>query len=172
MIQGVLDGASLATGELRLEIGPHDFGGLVEDVVEVLTPIASDRDVRIEIRIPELPPQSFDRERLLQTLYNLTGNAVKFTPAGGLVVIDAALGDHGLEVSVSDTGTGIAPEALPRIFDRYFTTAKGHEGTGLGLYIAKGVIAAHGGRIWVDSTLGLGSSFHFTLPRVSVAVGS
>ena len=172
MIQGLLDGASLATGELRLEIGPHDFGGLVEDVVEVLTPLASDRDVRIEVRIPELPPQRFDRERLLQTLYNLTGNAVKFTPAGGLVVIAAALGDHGLEVSVSDTGTGIAPEALPRIFDRYFTTAKGHEGTGFGLYIAKGVIAAHGGRIRVDSTLGLGSSFHFTLPRVSVAVGS
>jgi signal transduction histidine kinase len=131
---------------------------LVDDVVDMLTPIARDREVTLEVRIPALPPQRFDRERLLQTVYNLAGNALKFTPAGGTVVIDAVLRDHELEVSVSDTGTGISPDALPRVFDRYFTTAKGHEGTGLGLYIAKGVIEAHGGRIWVHSTLGVGSS--------------
>ena len=167
MIRGLLDGASLATGQLRLEIGAHDFRELVDDVVEVLTPIASDREVRLEVRIPALAPRRFDRERLLQTVYNLAGNAVKFTPAGGSVVIDAVPRDDELEVSVSDTGTGIAPDAIPRIFDRYFTTAKGHEGTGLGLYIAKGIITAHGGRIWVDSTIGVGSSFHFTLPTTS-----
>lgn len=67
-------------------------------------------------------------------------------------------------MSVKDTGPGIPPEHLPKVFDRYFTTSKGHEGTGLGLYIAKGVVEAHRGRIWVDSTLGEGSVFHFTLP--------
>ena len=167
MIRGLLDGASLASGQLRLDIGAHDLGEVVDDVVEVLTPIASEREVKLEARIPALASLRFDRERLVQTVYNLAGNAVKFTPAGGSVVIEAVLRDDELEVSVTDTGTGIAPETLPRIFDRYFTTAKGHEGTGLGLYIAKGVIAAHGGRIWVDSTLGVGSSFYFTLPVVS-----
>ena len=164
MIRSLLDGASLDLGQLRLELGTHDLREVVEEVVEVLGPVAREQDVQLEILIPELPPQRFDRERLIQTVYNLAGNAVKYTPAGGSVGIDAVLRDHELVVSVSDTGSGISPEALPRIFDRYFTTAKGGEGTGLGLYIAKGVIEAHGGRIWVDSTLGRGSSFHFTLP--------
>jgi len=164
MIRGLLDGASLASGQLRLDLDAHDLGQLVDDVVDVLTPIANDRGVTFVVRIPALPPQRFDRERLLQTVYNLAGNALKFSPDGGSVVIEAALRDHEVEVSVSDSGIGIAPDALPRIFDRYFTTAKGHEGTGLGLYIAKGIVEKHGGRIWVNSTLGAGSSFHFTLP--------
>lgn len=164
MIRGLLDGASLASGQLRLDLGVHDFHQLVDDVVDVLTPIASDRDVTFVVRVPALPPQRFDRERLLQTVYNLAGNALKFSPDGGSIVIEAVLRDHELEVSISDNGIGISSDVLPHIFERYFTTAKGHEGTGLGLYIAKGVIVAHGGRIWVDSTEGAGSSFHFTLP--------
>lgn|GEM_PF-529540 len=167
MIRGLLDGASLASGQFRLDVGAHDFRALVDDVVDLLTPIAKDLEVTLEVRIPEMPPLRFDRERLLQTIYNLAGNALKFTGAGGSVVIEAVHRDRELAVSVSDTGIGIAPDALPRIFDRYFTTAKGHEGTGLGLYIARGVILAHGGKIWVDSTLGVGSSFHFTLPTGS-----
>lgn len=164
MIRGLLDGASLASGQLRLDLGVHDFRQLVDEVLDVLTPIASDRGVAFVVRIPALPPQCFDRERLLQTVYNLAGNALKFSPDGGRVVIEAVLRADELEVSVTDSGIGIAPDVLPRVFDRYFTTAKGHEGTGLGLYIAKGIIVKHGGRIWVESTPGAGSSFHFTLP--------
>ena len=164
IVRGLLDASSLDLGQLRLAVGAYDLRELVGEVVDVLAPIANDRGVRIDVRIPALPPQRFDRERILQTVYNLTGNAVKFTPAGGEVVITAELHDHELQVSVVDPGPGIAPEALPRIFERYFTTATGHEGTGLGLYIAKGVVEAHGGRIWGESTLGEGTAFHFALP--------
>ena len=172
MIRDLLDSANLDHGHLRLEIEPHDLCELVDDVVEVLTPIASDRDVQIKVHIPALGPRRFDRERILQTIYNLAGNAVKFTPDGGAVTIGAELHDGELAVSVADTGPGIAPEALPKIFDRYFTTAKGHEGTGLGLYIARGVVEAHGGRICVESTLGKGSVFHFTLPAQPAAAAA
>jgi len=166
MIRGLLDSASLSRGKLRLDVEANDLRELVDEVVELLTPIAGDRDVRIDVRLPPLGAQRFDRERVLQTLYNLTGNAVKFTPAGGDVVISAELRERELVITVSDTGPGIAPDVLPRIFDRYFTTAKGHEGTGLGLFIAKGVAEAHGGRIWVDSVPGKGSAFHVALPAM------
>ena len=169
MIRGLLDASSLALGQLRIEVGAHDLGALIGEVVEVLTPIAEDRDVRIGVQLPELPPQTFDRERILQTVFNLAGNAVKFTPPGGAVTISAVLREQLLEVAVADSGPGIPAETLPRIFDRYFTTARGHEGSGLGLYIAKGLVEAHGGRLWVDSLLGRGSTFYFALPRPGAA---
>ncbi len=164
MIALLLDATSLGVGELHLDLGQHDLRELAAEVVDVLGPVAAVGRVRLEVRIAELPPLHLDRQRIVQTLYNLAGNALKFTPAGGAVVIAAELRDHELEVSVADTGCGIAPEALPRIFDRYFTTENGHRGTGLGLYIARGVVRAHGGRIWVESAVGKGSTFHFTLP--------
>lgn len=164
MISALVDGSSLAAGGLRLAVAAHDFRALVDEAVDALSPIAKTRDVHIDVQIPALPLEHFDRDRMMQTVWNLASNAVKFSPPGGRVIIAAEPREHELEVSVSDSGAGITPEALPRVFDRYFTTGTGHGGTGLGLHIAKGVVAAHGGRIWVDSTLGVGSTFHFTLP--------
>ncbi|HTL84012.1 MAG TPA: ATP-binding protein, partial [Acidimicrobiia bacterium] len=103
-----------------------------------------------------------DPDRVLQVLSNLLGNAIKFTPEGGRVTIHAAHSDGELSVAVADTGPGIAPDDVPHIFDRYWK-AKHKAGTGLGLYIAHGIVAAHGGRIWVDST-SRGAAFTFTLP--------
>ncbi|MCX5747661.1 MAG: ATP-binding protein [Proteobacteria bacterium] len=170
MIGAMLDGARLELGMLQLTLGTHDLGEMIAEVVEVFAPIATDRDVRIELRSSTLPPQRFDRDRLLHVVFNLVGNAVKFSHVGGIVVLAVELRDGELEVTVTDEGVGIAPEALPRVFDRYFTTARGNQGTGLGLFIARGVVEAHGGRIWVESTPGQGSTFHFTLPRADAAI--
>jgi signal transduction histidine kinase len=98
-------------------------------------------------------------------LANLLGNAVKFTPAGGTVTVEALADDAEVRVAVRDTGPGIPEDEQPRLFQRHWQSrATAARGSGLGLYIAKGLVEAHGGRLWVDSTLGAGSTFTFTLP--------
>jgi signal transduction histidine kinase len=164
LIHGLLDEAKLEAGPLRLDIGPARIAELVAATVETFSPIASHRRVRLESSVPDMAPIACDRDRVLQILANLVTNAVKFTPAGGAVSIKAERRDTELVVVVSDTGIGIDAESLPHIFERYFTTARGQGGTGLGLYIVKGLVEAHGGRIWVDTQVGKGTTFCFTLP--------
>jgi signal transduction histidine kinase len=108
-----------------------------------------------------------DEERLLQMIDNLVGNALKFTPSGGQVSIGGFVDDNELHVTVTDTGPGIPEEQLARLFERFWQ-ARGTDrrGLGLGLPIAKGIAEAHGGRLWVESTLGSGSTFHFAMPLV------
>ena len=116
-----------------------------------------------------------DERRIRQVIFNLLSNAVKFTPAGGTVDVSAAQVDGEVRVSVTDTGPGIAPEDHERIFEEFQQTDAGveqREGTGLGLALSKRLVELHGGRIWVDSELGQGSTFVFTLPaggRVAMA---
>ncbi|MBL0891651.1 MAG: ATP-binding protein, partial [Gemmatimonadaceae bacterium] len=111
------------------------------------------------------PPLLCDRQRLQQVLSNLLGNAVRFTPAGGRIVLAATMHDDAVRVSVSDTGPGVAPEDVPRLFERYWQAPRLlRAGSGLGLYIAKGIVEAHGGDIGVDSEPGKGAMFWFTLP--------
>jgi signal transduction histidine kinase len=108
-----------------------------------------------------------DERRIRQVLFNLLSNAVKFTPAGGAVDVSAAQVDSEVRVSISDTGPGIAPEDQERIFEEFQQTEAGiehGEGTGLGLALSKRLVELHGGRIWVESELGKGSTFVFTLP--------
>lgn len=115
----------------------------------------------------ELPNVVADRERMLQVFSNLGGNALKFTPDGGPLEIRAAGRDGNLEFAVSDSGAGIAPDDIPHIFDRYWqSTRTGRHGVGLGLAITRGIVQAHGGTIRVESTVGYGSTFRFTLPIV------
>ena len=97
---------------------------------------------------------------------NLIGNAMKFTPAGGRVTVGAAAGTDEVIFSVSDTGAGMDPHVLSRVFDRLFQATADHRGMGLGLAIAKSIVDAHGGRIWAESTRGAGSTFRFALPAV------
>jgi signal transduction histidine kinase len=106
-----------------------------------------------------------DEERVLQLIDNLVGNALKFTPSGGRVSIAGYVGDGQLRVAVADTGPGIPEEQRSRLFDRFWQ-ARGTDrrGLGLGLAIAKGIAEAHGGRLWVDSTVGEGSTFQFAMP--------
>jgi signal transduction histidine kinase len=107
-----------------------------------------------------------DRERVFQVLSNLVGNALKFTPSGGRVSLSVEQQGATVRFAVCDTGPGIPPVSLPRVFDRFWTETPGKKGTGLGLFIAKGIVDAHGGRIWVESELGHGATFAFTLPLV------
>jgi signal transduction histidine kinase len=108
-----------------------------------------------------------DRERMLQVLGNLLGNALKFTPPGGDIRVEVAPDAEGtVAFRVQDAGPGIPPEDVPHLFDRYWQKSGGREGAGLGLYIARGIIEAHGGTLSVDSRPGEGACFTFTLPRV------
>jgi signal transduction histidine kinase len=113
-----------------------------------------------------LPLVNADSSRVLQVLSNLIGNAIKYSPPGATVSVGATQTDGEVTLWVRDSGSGISPEHVPHIFDRFWhlrgTSRTG--GTGLGLAIARGIVTAHGGRIWVDSTLGVGSTFYFTLP--------
>ncbi len=162
-MRGLLDAASLDAGQLRLDPGEHELEALVDEVVDVISPIAQGRGVAIERRVPPGVIVHADRERLIQVLFNLVGNAVKFTAAEGAITISAERSSSGWLVAVADTGAGISEDALPHVFERYFTKGGGH-GTGLGLHIAKALVEAHGGRIWVTSEPGVGSTFFFTVP--------
>jgi signal transduction histidine kinase len=112
-------------------------------------------------------PAGFDRDRILQVLDNLVGNAMKFTKAGGTIALRLAPRADGMQFTVRDTGCGIAPDDIEAIFERFSQAGRAdRRGLGLGLYIARCIVEAHGGRIWAESELGMGSAFHFTIPSL------
>ena len=126
-------------------------------------------DAGVDVRIAACPARVVcDGDRVTQALVNLVGNALKFTPPGGTVTVDTRRTDEGLRVSVSDTGRGVPPGELEAIFDRFHQVepddARQQSGTGLGLSITRRIVEANGGRIWAESEVGVGSTFHFTLP--------
>jgi signal transduction histidine kinase len=127
--------------------------------------VATSIDLRVDVA-PDIPPVLGDRDRLLQVFENLIGNALKFTEAGGRVTTGVAAGESGALFWVADTGRGMTPEELTRVFDRFWQASarSGRLGAGLGLPITKGIVEAHGGRIWVESAPGQGSTVFFTIP--------
>jgi signal transduction histidine kinase len=163
LVRRLLEAAILESGRLRLDLATTDVAGLIRSVVDAAGPSATNRSTRI---VSDIAPISVhcDREWLARALTNLIENAVKFTEEG-TIVVRAEQNAGEVLISVADTGCGIAPEALPHIFDRYFTTARGKQGIGLGLPIAKEIVEAHGGRIWATSERGKGSTFWFTMPQ-------
>lgn len=169
LIRDLLDLAAINAGRLSLELQAWSVRQILDEARQLLQAMAEDKGLQLEWRPAEpLPPLRGDRERILQVLSNLVGNAIKFTPAGGRVVVGAALADGMVVFSVCDTGPGIPCDEQPMIFERYWRAqATPARSTGLGLAISKGLVEAHGGRIWVDSTPGLGSTFSFTIPAAS-----
>jgi signal transduction histidine kinase len=169
--QDLLDVASIEAGRLSIEPDWHEPGELLEATRGHFSPVAAERGVCLETRAEEgLPPVVADRERVLQVLANLVGNALKFTPAGGRIELSAARVAEGVRIAVADTGPGIAPENLPHVFDRFWKTQGGNRhGAGLGLAICKGIVEAHGGSIGVESRPAAGSTFSFTLPAAEAA---
>jgi len=172
LIRDLLDFTRIENGKLRLSTERIRLLELLTQAVENARVLAPRH--QIELQIPDtrmdLETRS-DRKRLLQVLDNLLGNAIKFTPENGHIVVGLENNPTELLVTVSDAGRGIAPEHLPHIFERYWQARPKEElslgqGVGLGLYIAKGLIEAQGGRIWVESELGKGSKFLFSLPKV------
>ena len=166
LIQDLLDVAALEAGRLRMEPCAVRPGALLRDAARAFETQAAAAGLRLEVHAaPGLPPVLGDPERILQVLGNLLGNAVKFTPAGGRVSLAAAAAPDGVALSVSDTGPGIAPGELERVFDRFWQARSARRaGAGLGLAIARGIVEAHGGRLWAESEPGEGSTFTFVLP--------
>lgn len=166
LIQDLLDVAKIQAGGLAVDPVAVEVQSLVNEVMESATPLAGAKQIRVsgETR-SDLPHVASDRERILQVFTNLIGNAIKFTPRGGEIRILASHDSGEVRFTVADSGPGIPAEHLDHVFDRYWqakSTAK--LGTGLGLSIAKGIVEAHGGRIWVESPPGSGAQFNFTLP--------
>jgi signal transduction histidine kinase len=167
LISDLLDWGRLeAGGRLPLELGVEPASALVTDAVEGVRALAEANRLHLTLELPEeLPLVRCDRTRVLQVLGNLLGNAVKFTQEGGRVTAGARVQGSEVRFHVKDTGKGIPPEQLPYIFDRYWQAKDtASRGAGLGLAIAKGLVEAHGGRIWAESAPGQGSTFHFSLP--------
>ncbi|HZO15378.1 MAG TPA: ATP-binding protein, partial [Polyangiaceae bacterium] len=166
LIDDLIDFASIQSNRLSIQRAPHDARRLMEDARSAFETIAADKGLHFECHIvDELPHVNCDRDRVLQIFSNFIGNAIKHTPSGGNITIGAAEGLGTVHFWVTDSGPGIAGEELPHIFDRYWKgTRASREGSGLGLAIAKGLVSAHGGHIWVESQVGVGSTFHFSVP--------
>jgi signal transduction histidine kinase len=139
---------------------------LLQEAIEGQRPLAESASIDIGLDLAQDVPDLWgNQHRLLQVLENLIGNAIKFTPAGGRITITATADGQAAMFRIADNGSGIASNELPHVFDRFWQARKGaREGAGLGLPIAKGIVEAHGGRIGVESTLGVGTSFFFTIP--------
>jgi len=168
LIQNLLDVAKMEAGALRVQWAPFSARDLVVEAVASQRSLAESSGLLLELELEkeELPDVWGDRHWLLRAFENLIGNAIKFTEAGGRVTVSADTKDEEVVFRISDTGCGISPESVPHVFDRFWQAAAnaGRLGAGLGLPITKGIVEAHGGRIWVESTLGRGSTFFFAIP--------
>jgi signal transduction histidine kinase/ActR/RegA family two-component response regulator len=166
MIRDLLEVNAIETGHFSIQRCQLEPADLILAALESQQSLAADASVIIATDLsPELPLIEADEERLLEVLENLIGNAVKFTSAGGSVTVGAVRRDGEILVSVKDTGSGISADQLPHIFDRFWQAKKAHRrGTGLGLTICKAIVEAHGGRIWADSVVGVGTNVSFSIP--------
>ena len=168
MIQDLLDVAQIEAGRLSVRTKAVDLVEVFEEVVSQMRWETDEERVHLTVRVPPgLPAVKADRDRIVQVMSNLIGNGLKFTPAGGQVTVAAEPVPSGVSVTVSDTGPGIEPELERHLFDRFWKGhASGTRGAGLGLAIVEGILRAHGTRIEVETEVGRGSSFSFTLPTM------
>jgi two-component system sensor histidine kinase GlrK len=169
MLNSLLDLSKMEAGMMSFNLEPQNIRPLIDQTIEEIGPLAEAKKINLEVIVTEvLPIIKIDSERILQALRNIIGNAMKFTPEKGRVKISVRSVDHGVEVSVADTGPGIPAESLITIFEKFQQATTGGsspiKGTGLGLAIAKEIITHHGGKIWAESEPGHGSTFIFVLP--------
>lgn len=174
LIEDLLDVERIAIGKLTLHIEEHNVSEIIKQAVEQLQGVAVAKGITLEAEPKDVCGYVVcDRSRVMQVLSNLIGNAIKFTPAKGRICVSCqgtGPGGQEVQISISDTGEGIAPEKIKTIFERFSQIHnQDRRGIGLGLYIAKMMVEEHPGRIWVESKLGEGSTFHFTLPFRSAA---
>ncbi len=165
LVSDLLDVARCEAGGLRLIKQPHDVGRLVAEVLHSYQPLFEARGLAFDAEAPVGLICSLDHDRIVQVLANLLGNAMKFTPRGGTLQLSAERHGEEVELELRDSGPGIAPDALPYVFERFWKTDdEARRGLGLGLYICERIVTAHGGRIGVESELGKGTTFRFSLP--------
>jgi len=171
LIGDLLDFASIESGGLAMLPRAQDVAAITEEALASFYELAGKRQLHLSVAVPSDLPRVFcDRDRLLQVLGNLVSNALKVTHGGGSVTVQVKQREHEALFSVSDTGPGIRLAEQARLFERYWRSPDAnYKGTGLGLAIAQGIIEAHGGRIWVDSEVGHGATFFFTIPLAADA---
>jgi len=168
IIKSLLDAASLETGNFSINASPCAVDTLMQETADMFGSAAAAKSIVLDRAVaqPHLVLLA-DRDRLLQVLANLVGNALKFTPAGGHVSVTAEAQGESVLFSVADTGPGISADEVPQVFERFWKHEKrDSKGTGLGLFIARHIVEAHGGRLWVESEPGHGATFHFVIPGV------
>jgi PAS domain S-box-containing protein len=166
LIRDLLDVNRLDAGKLRIAAVPVDPGILLAESLQTLRPLIQEKGITLDLQTEaDLPKVMADPERIQQTLSNLVGNAIKFSHENSRIVVDTRRRTDDVIISVRDTGRGITAEQLPRVFDRYWQSSRtDRQGAGLGLAIAKGIVEAHRGRIWIESRPGEGTTASFTLP--------
>jgi two-component system phosphate regulon sensor histidine kinase PhoR len=169
LIDDLLDISSIESGKIKMEPKPVGAMPIVEKCLRVLGANIKNKRISVKLDIPEnLPMMLGDEKRLSQVFLNLMDNAVKYTHEGGSVVVTANLQGSSIRIDITDTGIGIPDKDIPRIFERFYRVDKARSrelgGTGLGLSIVKHIVQAHNGQVWVQSVLGRGSTFSFTIP--------
>jgi signal transduction histidine kinase len=174
LIDDLFQMAQLDAGGLPLQKHVNSLADLLSDALESFSALAAQRGITLSGRaVPNLDPVLMDAPRISRVLANLIGNALRHTPAGGTVQVNAQRSAEGVRVDVEDSGEGIRPDDLPHVFERFYRGEKSRSratgGAGLGLAIARGIVEAHGGRIGVESAPGQGTRFFFTLPKTDAA---
>ncbi len=168
LINDILDFQRLEAKRMEFRMEENDIGATIKEVYDSMVSWVNDKNLGLILDVEKgLPKIKFDKDRIIQVLVNLVGNAVKAMQEGNITIVARRI-DSGIEVIVQDTGIGISKEDLPKLFQQFEQLEKGSKrktgGTGLGLFISKAIIEEHRGKIWVESELGKGSAFHFTLP--------
>lgn len=171
LIDDLLDFAGIEAGRLAVERQPQDPGSMIHETLASFESGAQEKRLRLTEEVePHLPKVYCDRDRILQVLSNLVGNATKATAEGGNITLRVRAQGHETLFAVSDNGPGISQEDIKHLFEPYWRSGEAqYEGTGLGLAIARGIVSAHGGRIWAESELGRGATFLFTVPAADAA---
>jgi signal transduction histidine kinase len=168
LVEDLLEVVRQESGKMTLVLEEASVTHILEQTVEMCGTAATEHDISLEVH--EAPQDLLviaDEERIMQVMGNLVGNALKFVPRGGSIVLECKRKGDEAVFAVIDSGPGIAPEDLEHLFEKFWQRRRAdHRGVGLGLTIARGIVEAHGGRIWAESTVGSGSTFYFTLPAV------
>ena len=173
LIEDVLAISTIEHGALKPNLQTRDAGALVADVIDMIAARAREKDVSLDTNSASGLRVRCDPSQAFRALTNLVDNAIKFTPAGGHVVVSSAVDGDYVRISVTDSGPGISEDELPHLFDRFWQGRRQRRGgAGLGLAIAKGIVEAHGGHLWVESVPGNGAAFHMTLSRVDATVST
>ena len=167
LVEQLLDVSRARAGQLCLRVGEHDVAAIVVEAMTAVEPAAQEKNIALRMEIEATAKRlRCDVDRILQMLGNLLGNAIKFTPSGGTVILRATGAEREISFAVADTGPGIPEAQIPSLFEAFWQGAPGStSGAGLGLAIAKGIVDAHGGTITVESTVGAGTTFTVVLPK-------